>query len=402
MSHLPGYTGAAEPLNVLVLGRADDAGPAAILERGGDKVSRVESLEAALEAAEAGAADLVLVDVEDGAAALGACSRLRAASGGCLAIVARAAGAEAAEKLEEAGADLALPDGGEPEREAHLLRALAGLHVRARHREHRVPARTKEIESLRRFTDELVAQLPSRLFVVDEDMCVLFANRTALADTDTQGFGALGRPFAELMPAAAEGGPIWSAIRGVMERGSPERILGLHARGRGGQDESVVNVSVHPSALAGRKCARVTVDDVTDEWLAEQGRVREARKLEDIVSAMGAGLATVDGDMVFTWANRTFEQWFGVSTGRRCSEVFDGDRCDESDCPAGRALELGTSESETWQQYAPDGQRRTFHNSFARVAEPDGAPSLIVLVHTIPHGPAAKSPVTTNCCRIRP
>jgi signal transduction histidine kinase len=383
MSHLPGNTGAAPALNVLVLGRADDDGPVAALERGGDKVSRVESLEAAIEAAGAGAADVVLVDVTDEAAALGACTRLRAASGGHLPIVARAAGAEAAEELEEAGADLVLPDAGESEREAHILRALARLHVRARHRERGVPARTKEIESLRRFTDELVAQLPSRLFVVDEDMCVLFANRTALADTGTEGFGALGRPFAELMPAAEEGGPIWSAIRGVIERGSPERILGLHARAGGGQDESVFNVSVHPSALAGHKCARVIVDDVTDEWLAEQGRVRETRKLEDVVSAMGAGLATVDGDRIFTWANRTFEQWFGVSTGWRCSEVFVGDRCGEADCPAVRTLEFGTSESETWRRYAPDGQRRTFQSSFARVAETDGAPSLIVLVQDV-------------------
>ncbi len=115
--------------------------PAAVFERAGDAVSRVESVDAAVETVKVGAADVIVIDLDDEAAALEACERLRAGSPEHLPIAARLSverqsppGPDAARKLAEAGADFAFAEARELEGAAPLLRRLARRGNGARNR----------------------------------------------------------------------------------------------------------------------------------------------------------------------------------------------------------------------------------------------------------------------------
>jgi signal transduction histidine kinase/PAS domain-containing protein len=258
------------------------------------------------------------------------------------------------------------------------------LYQRVRRLEKELPARAEEMDDLRRFTDELVATLPAQLFIVDEDLRTLFANKTALEDANTELRNVIGRPLMHMLPVAKDGSPLSEAVQRVIAGAGPLKVPGLRIPPHEGQaGDRIVNADVRPCMLSDVGCARVTLDDVTEEWQAEQGRLWEAHKLRNVVDAIGAGLATLDSDLRITWSNRAFTQWFGNAIGMRCNEVCHKDASECVSCPAERALSSSGFESETWKKALPDGSHLTLHSTFVSVPEQDGAASLILFARDI-------------------
>ncbi|MHC4199138.1 MAG: PAS domain-containing protein, partial [Planctomycetota bacterium] len=395
---------ADESLAVLVVRSAEGAGPAELLEREGAKVTLAATAEQALAALDGSPVDLVLVDLDEAHSASAACSLLRGKLGPSTPIAAAVPGStdEAAGELRRSGADFTLRDPKEMEAFLASWEILARLSMSVRKLERELPRRVKELNDVRTFADELVASLPTRLYVVDEDMRLLFANRTALEEAGLDAGSAMGRRLAEIIPeAAAEDGPLAAIVRRALFDEQRGRIGGMRlppASGpaaEGGPVEAVervVDAEARPCHVAGMRCALVTINDITEAWEAESGRRLESRKLTEVVDSIGAGMASLDGSLRFTWTNRVFVEWFGPSTDRNCSEVFarahaECSECagpaEPRDCAAVRALAGGEHETVIRHQYTPEGRRRTFQETFARIDEPGGTGSLIVLVQDV-------------------
>jgi hypothetical protein len=397
---------------VLVL--TASAGPSAadFFERKGAVVRRVSTVAEAARMLDVAAVDLAVVDLSDADEAAAACAVIRGKLGPVPPIAAvvldpsaglsggKAPDDATARDIRDSGADFALRDLSEMTAFLDAWDILARLSRRVRVLEKDIPVRMKELHDVRSFTDELVASLPLKLFVVDEDIRLLFANRTALEAAQLSSAAAVGKKLSELTPAAAEDGPLSAVVRGAVLDGKPGRIGGMHVPADprpddpddpddpdepGGiwPDERVVNAEARPCHVAGIRSALVTISDITDAWKAESGRLRESRRLTEVADAIGAGLATLDEDLRITWTNRKFVEWFGANTDGGCRDVLESMHGNCSDCPASRALAGGTHETTIRHQYNSDGRRRSFQESFARIEEPGGEASLILLVQDV-------------------
>lgn len=373
----------SETLTFLVFAPGGAQGAAASLERGGVTIIRADRPESAEDVLKLREVDFILAEFPRAADAAAVCARLRAAAGPSVPLGVVLDGAEraAAEEVRRSGADFVLCAAGDLDGSADAFIAVARFWQRLRRLEREVPARTEEMNDLRSFTDELVAALPSKLYIVDEELRILFANRSALAGTGLELRNVVGMMLSQLVPAAAEPGPLAEMIKRAFAEGFRGK-LPLLRTGPPGQGERIVNIDVHPCRLAESSCVRVMLDDVTEEWKAEEDRLRESQRLQNVVDATGAGLAILDAELRFTWANRAFVNWFGPSVGKRCHEVFVRPPQECAQCAARRALQGGTFESETWQRYVA-GKRLTYQNVFVRVPEQGGTYSLTVLVQDI-------------------
>lgn len=367
----------SEPVVFLVFGGGAAKEASSRLERWGSTI-HVDRLEAAQELLKSREVDLVLAEIPSGPEATDICARLRATAGPDVPIVALLNGAEPAlaEVARRSGADFVVRSGSDLETLAGISPALARLHRRLRELEHDLPARLEEMRDLRAFTDGLVEALPSKLFIIDEEMKVLFANSAALAGSGLELKKAVGMKLSQLVPAVSSGSQIETMIRRAFTEGLHARLPLLR------MGERIVNVDIHPCRLAENLCVRVVMDDVTEEWRTEEERLRESNRLQNIVDAAGAGLAVLDTNLRFVWSNRTFMNWFGPSVGKHCREVFTRSPEDCAHCAARLALEEGTFHSETWHRYV-GGKRLSYQNTFVRVPEHGGAYSLTVLVQDI-------------------
>jgi len=396
---------------VLVLSISGGPDVADYFERKGALVRRARTVQEAARLLDVAPVDMVVVDIDDTDEAAAACAVIRGKLGPVTPIVAvmlaPIAGrsgkdpgdAPSSDKDEDSdilgsGADIALRDLGEMTAFLDAWAILARLSKRIRVLEKDIPLRMKELHDVRSFTDELVASLPLKLFVVDEDTRLLFANRTALEAARLSSAVAVGKKLSELTPAGAENGPLSAIVRAAVLDGKPGRLGGMHVPAdrhvgesdrpeSGWPEESVVNAEARPCHVAGIRSALVTITDITEAWKAESGRLRESRRLVEVADAIGAALATLDEDLRITWTNRKFVEWFGANTDQGCREVLASMHGDCSDCPARRALAGGMQETNIRHRYTPDGRRRSFQESFARIDEPGGSASLILLIQDV-------------------
>jgi signal transduction histidine kinase len=395
---------------ILILTASSEPGAADFFERKGAVVRRVQTVQEAARLLDIAPVDLAVVDLDDADAAAGACAVIREKLGPVTPIAAVVLDPRdgspdggpsddmtddgTARDIRRSGADFALRDLEQMTAFLDEWDALVRLARRVRVLEKEIPVRMKELHDVRTFTDELVASLPLKLFVVDEDIRLLFANRTALEAAQLASAAAVGRKLSEITPAAAEDGALSAVIRGAVLDGKPGRIGGMHVPADPRPDESdepeagrpeerVVNAEARPCHVAGMRSALVTISDITDAWQAESGRLRESRKLTEVVDTIGAGLATLDEDLRITWTNRKFVEWFGANTDRGCRAVLSSMHGDCNDCPARRALAGGTHETVIRHRYGAEGRRRSFQESFARIEEPGGVASLILLIQDV-------------------
>ena len=136
------------------------------------------------------------------------------------------------------------------------------------------------------------------------------------------------------------------------------------------KDDSDVPIEQHWVSLFDRSKRQVgyTVcfQDVSDRRRAQEELLREKLKLDQVVSAIGAGLALVDRDMKITWANRQVCEWFrpdGDVVGRHCYEVYAKRDSVCKGCPAAESFETGELGEFEDAHATADGQFRYFHHS---------------------------------------
>ena len=238
---------------MLVLRPSDDAALEEGLGRSGAVLLRARSTEEACRLVEGLPVDLAFVELPTPAESAEACAELRARLGPSVPIAVAVPNrtGTAVEDVLAAGADVGVR--GPEELDVFLACAgpIAELSSRTRRLEAELERSVKEASDVRGFTDDLVGSLPSRLLVVDEDMRVLFANRTALEGTGLDSVSAIGRGIEECLPEAGErDGALSGMLRGALRSGRPSSVSGVHLAGDPEGATTVVNVRVEPCALS--------------------------------------------------------------------------------------------------------------------------------------------------------
>ncbi|MFW6162712.1 MAG: ATP-binding protein, partial [Planctomycetota bacterium] len=147
-------------------------------------------------------------------------------------------------------------------------------------------------------------------------------------------------------------------------------------------EEREVDVHLSPVARRTQRRALVFINDITERRRAEDEVRREKQKLDNIVSAMGAGLMLIEPDFTISWSNPTSDAWFGDGeslVGSICHGIcprFHTRTAEMAapceDCVVVRVLETG--EVLTVPQVVMGGQQpvRHYQNILAPIRDEDG------------------------------
>jgi len=103
--------------------------------------------------------------------------------------------------------------------------------------------------------------------------------------------------------------------------------------------------------------------------------LQEKAKLDDVVTAMGAGLTLIGANMELLWGNQTVFDWFGLddeSAGKPFYRVCCGRETLCDDCPVSRAMESGRQEVETTPFVTKDGVHRHLQHIVAPIRNDRG------------------------------
>ena len=103
--------------------------------------------------------------------------------------------------------------------------------------------------------------------------------------------------------------------------------------------------------------------------------LQEKAKLDDVVTAMKAGLALIDTNMRLLWVNQTVAEWFGLdesSIGEPFYKVCCGLETICPECPALRVLETGGQEVEVVLVVTKDGVHRHLQHIMAPIRGDQG------------------------------
>jgi len=112
-----------------------------------------------------------------------------------------------------------------------------------------------------------------------------------------------------------------------------------------------------------------------ERMLRLQAAEEERRRLDDIVSSMGAGLSLISPDYEVEWMNRTHREMFGPLEqvkGHHCYETFWGrsDNCEG--CVCDKVFDSGKALQEVQERTGRDGKRHEYLITATPVHDEDG------------------------------
>lgn len=231
-----------------------------------------------------------------------------------------------------------------------------------------------DMRLLKELNEGMVAAIPSVLLMVDADMNIISANRTS---------GALmGRTASEL--AGANLRSVFSD-RLISSSGLAQAVKTATATGQQvslpdvrdilpSGAERIFDIRVARASAPEGPRALVILDDITAQRRAQEEIAKERQKLNDVVSAMGAGLALISPDLRLLWANKTLVDWFGQpqSSHMSCYAYYRERAQPCENCPSMRALKSGRNETEENVLPTKDGGQRHFFHVVAPIRDDRG------------------------------
>lgn len=105
------------------------------------------------------------------------------------------------------------------------------------------------------------------------------------------------------------------------------------------------------------------VRDITERKKARAELIKSQNMLDDIVSAIGAGLNLIDLDRRIIWVNKTFVNLFGSIDeikGKHCYEIYWGRKELCENCLCDTVVKSGEMKQETQIRTTKDGEKRKF------------------------------------------
>jgi len=111
--------------------------------------------------------------------------------------------------------------------------------------------------------------------------------------------------------------------------------------------------------------------------------LREKQKLDDVVSAMGAGLVLIDPDLTIVWSNKTINEWFNDGrslVGQKCHAVHLDPATPCPGCKAAATFLDGQMHTDIQVRATSRMGTRCFQNTFAAVRDRTGKVVQIIML----------------------
>jgi len=168
-----------------------------------------------------------------------------------------------------------------------------------------------EMRYLRELDRSILASIPSSILVVDRNLAVVSVNEKCCQVLELPREQLVGQSLHTLVTFLdTDADALADAIRRVIDHDETRAFPNVRVRLPNGRT-CIVDAHLSPVARRTQRRALLFINDITDRRRAEEQVLREKQKLDDIVSAMDAGLLLIDPDYTIAWSNPTCDAWFG-------------------------------------------------------------------------------------------
>lgn len=239
-----------------------------------------------------------------------------------------------------------------------------------------------EMRYLKELDESILAAIPSSVLVVDRVRTIVAANAAASQLVQHPREDLIGQSldhFLQFDPALAPS--LHRAIEALIDGEKPQTFPAVPITLPRGK--CIADIHLSPVARRAQRRALVFINDITDRRLAQEALLREKQKLEDVVSAMGAGLALIDPDLTIAWCNKTINHWFGNDTslvGQKCHILHSNQQTPCPNCRALLAFTTGEPQSDTQCRHSERLGTRHFQNIFAPIRDAAGNVTQILML----------------------
>ncbi len=209
--------------------------------------------------------------------------------------------------------------------------------------EERILQRTKEVEKARERLYNVLETLPSYVVLLDENYEVPFANKV-FRETFGESKGRRCYEFLFNRSSECENCETYK----VLKTKKPHRWEWTGPNGRN------YDIYDFPFYEADGKMSILEMGvDITDRKIAEAAVQTERKRLFDVLETLPAMICLLTPDRHVAFANRSFREKFGESSGRFCYDYCFGRSKPCEFCESYKVLETGKPHH--WEVNAPDG-----------------------------------------------
>jgi len=240
-----------------------------------------------------------------------------------------------------------------------------------------------EMRYLKELDESILASIPSSIVVLDHNFVIASVNEMCCRVLELPREKLLSEQFERFFQFdSLDAAALHRAIRHVIDADQRASFTAIRLRLPNGR-ERVVDIHLSPVARRTQRRALVFISDITDRRRAEEEALREKQKLDDIVSAMGAGLVLIDPDLNILWSNSTIDRWFrgGRSVvGQKCHVVHGNPSVPCAQCKALATFRTGQVQTDIQVAMVDQQGMRHYQNIFAPIRNEAGEVVQIIML----------------------
>jgi len=240
-----------------------------------------------------------------------------------------------------------------------------------------------EMRYLKELDESILASIPASILVLNRDRTIVSVNDTCSKVVERPPAELVGAPldrFLEFEPDVAAA--LHRAIESVIDADQRLSFPAVRLKLPNGLTR-VADVHLSPLARRAQRRALLFLNDITERRIAEEALLREKQKLDDIVSAMGAGVALINRDLTVAWCNKRINEWFGGGrsvVGQPCHVIHANPAAPCPDCKAQATLATGEAQADIHVRRDTPLGARHFESIFAPIHDHTGAVTQALLL----------------------
>ena len=232
-----------------------------------------------------------------------------------------------------------------------------------------------EMRYLKELDESILASIPSSILVLDRALSVMSVNATCCRVLDRPREAIIGESFESLFQFDSLAATAFRrTIERVVDEDQRASFAATHIALAGGR-ERIADIHLSPVARRAQRRALVFIHDITERRQAQERALHEKQKLDEIVSAMGAGLVLIEPDFSISWSNNAVDQWFGEGetlVGQLCHLICRNSTEICPDCPVAATFATGETHRTEQTVVSDHRGRRYYQNIFAPLDDEEG------------------------------